>query len=69
MPQVIPMAASAAAWTVATVGIQIGMTAYAKSQMPEPPGQVRSMTQSRPARRICMGLPSRATGAYLEASQ
>lgn len=67
MPQLIPAAAAAAVTTLATVGLEMGLQAYAKSQMPEAPGTLRPFTQARPERCVLMGNPSRGGSAYTRA--
>jgi len=69
MPQAIPLAAKAAAYAIVTVGVDLALTAYAKSQKPDLPGTVRQARQARPPRVHAMGLPTRFAGAYRGASQ
>lgn len=52
-----------------TAGVTAGLGALARAQVPDAQSAQTTVRMSRPPRRICMGLASRAAGAYLGAVQ
>lgn len=53
------------AQAVIYAGVSMGMTAVARSQMPDPEGQKLTRKQTRPERFLAVGGPSRMSGAYM----
>lgn len=64
---IIAAAATAAAYTVASVGVEMGIAALTKQ--PEPDGQIKPFSQSRPERCVLMGNASRMSAALISGAQ